>query len=167
MLYDSGNANSSYGLGISGSVLWFNSASVFKFYANGTQIGWVDASGFRNGSDLRLKKDIRALESPLQRLLLLDGVSYSWINENFPRKRVMGFISQDLAKVFPEVVDADENGYLSVNYSQLIAPMVEALKEEHEQKQKLENKVEKLQNKLDNLIKTLCEKDQTEELCQK
>jgi len=167
MLYDSGNANSSYGLGISSSVLWFNSAAFFKFYANGTQIGWIDASGFRTGSDLRLKKDIRVLESPLQRLLLLDGVSYSWINENFPRKRVMGFIAQDLVKVFPEVVDADENGYLSVNYSQLIAPMVEALKEEHEQKQELENKVEKLQHKLDDLIKTLCEKARTEELCHK
>ena len=167
MLYDGGTANSSYGLGISGSTLWFNSAAVFKFHANGTQVGWVDASGFRNGSDLRLKKDIRPLESSLQRMLLLDGVSYSWINDNFPKKRVMGFIAQDLAKVFPEVVDAEDNGYLSVNYSQLIAPLVEALKEEHEHNQNLQNKVEKLQNKLELLTKILCEKDRIEEFCQK
>jgi len=39
-------------------------------------------------------------------------------------------MAQDVQKVFPELVNADEDGYLSVNYVGLIPVLVEALKEQ-------------------------------------
>lgn len=40
-----------------------------------------------------------------------------------------GFIAQDMRNVFPELVDEDKNGYLSVDYIGLIPIIVESLKE--------------------------------------
>jgi hypothetical protein len=47
---------------------------------------------------------------------------------NTPKR--MGFIAQDLQKVFPELVDKDSAGYFSVDYIGLIPVIVEALKEQ-------------------------------------
>lgn len=44
-------------------------------------------------------------------------------------KRI-GFIAQDLQRVFPELVESDKSGYLSVDYIGLIPVIVEALKEQ-------------------------------------
>lgn len=44
-------------------------------------------------------------------------------------KKHIGFIAQDLREVFPELVDEDKNGYLSVDYIGLIPVIVESMKE--------------------------------------
>jgi ATP-dependent RNA circularization protein (DNA/RNA ligase family) len=71
-----------------------------------------------------------------------------------------GFIAQEVKEVFPEVVkeiqqyELDENGeetteevnYIGVSYVQLIAPMVEAIKELKSQNETLEARIESLEN---------------------
>jgi hypothetical protein len=42
----------------------------------------------------------------------------------------MGFSAQDIQKVFPQMVKADENGILTVNYTALTPVLVEAIKEQ-------------------------------------
>lgn len=44
-------------------------------------------------------------------------------------KKHIGFIAQDLREVFPELVDEDKNGFLSVDYIGLIPVIVESMKE--------------------------------------
>ena len=44
-----------------------------------------------------------------------------------PKKQI-GFIAQDLEKVYPELVETDYKGMKSVNYSHLVAPLIEAFK---------------------------------------
>ncbi|MGZ3790519.1 MAG: tail fiber domain-containing protein, partial [Bacteriovorax sp.] len=41
----------------------------------------------------------------------------------------IGLIAQDVEKVFPEAVKKNSEGLLSVSYSNLVAPMIEAVKE--------------------------------------
>lgn len=54
-----------------------------------------------------------------------------WKEEEEDREDLkMGFIAQDMQKIFPELVDEDKEGYLSIDYIGLIPVIVEALKEQ-------------------------------------
>jgi hypothetical protein len=41
----------------------------------------------------------------------------------------MGVVAQTVEKVFPEAVSKDQNGYRSVAYTMLIAPIIESIKQ--------------------------------------
>ena len=40
-----------------------------------------------------------------------------------------GFIAQEVQKIFPELVETDQEGFLSVNYTGLIPHLLEAIKD--------------------------------------
>jgi len=63
-------------------------------------------------SDKRLKTDIQSLDNRG----LLNPVSYTKDS-----KQQIGFIAQEVQEVYPELVNEDTNGYLSLNYQQLTA----------------------------------------------
>ena len=86
-------------------------------------------------SDIRYKKDVSQLNNSLLNILKLNGVTYNWKVNEFPNKhftndKQIGFIAQELEKVYPEVVNTDNEGYKSVDYSKLTPILVEALKEQ-------------------------------------
>ena len=85
-------------------------------------------SGF---SDFRLKQNIEKLENPIEKIMQMRGVSYEFI-EN-PNQKRMGFIAQEVEKVFPEAVFESENGYKGVRYDDLIPVLLEALKSQQKQ----------------------------------
>ncbi len=95
-------------------------------------------------SDIRLKRNINIIGNPLNKVLSLRGVSYEWRREAFPQHdfeegRQVGVIAQEVEQVFPELVHTNEEGYKSVDYGALVAPLVEAMKEQQrmiEQKDK-------------------------------
>jgi hypothetical protein len=87
-------------------------------------------------SDRRLKKDIRNVSNALEKLQEIHGVYFDWRKDEFPRIRFeggrqMGVIAQDVEKVFPEAVSINKEGILSVAYTMLIAPLIEAARELH------------------------------------
>lgn len=82
-----------------------------------------------NPSDIRLKKNIETLEDPLNKLASLRGVRFEWIDEHRPRGEQIGLIAQEVEKVFPSVVSVGDDGYMSVSYDKLVAPLVEAVKQ--------------------------------------
>jgi hypothetical protein len=86
-------------------------------------------------SDKRYKKNITPITGALSKLMDMQGVMYDWKKEEFPQKkftdaRQIGFIAQDLEKIYPELVMTDAEGYKSVDYSRLTPLLVEALKEQ-------------------------------------
>jgi hypothetical protein len=100
---------------------------------------------FVNTSDERIKTDIFTIENALEKVLLLRGVSYKIIKEDF---KAIGLIAQDVENVVPEVVSTNNaTGLKGIDYSGLVGLLVEAIKE-------LNNKVNKLENILikNNLI---------------
>jgi hypothetical protein len=95
--------------------------------------GSVRAAGVALTSDIRYKEDIAPLENVLEKILKIRGVSYNWRSEEFPEKhfndrRQIGVIAQEVERQFPEVVDTNKDGFKSVNYPALIAPLLEAVK---------------------------------------
>lgn len=81
-------------------------------------------------SDKRLKTDIRTIDSAVDRLSSLRGVTWRWKDTDDKSRRGMGLIAQDVEEVFPEIVATDpEDGTKGVQYGALIGPLVEAVKE--------------------------------------
>ncbi len=85
-------------------------------------------------SDLRYKKNFTKIENPLNKVLALNGLHYDWrVDEfkenNFTKDRQIGFIAQEIEKIFPEMVLTDAKGYKSVDYARLTPVLVEAIKE--------------------------------------
>jgi len=78
-----------------------------------------------------LKKNISKLNGALAKVLTLEGISFEW-GDNARRKgRTYGISAQQVEKVFPELVQEDaDTGTKALNYIGLIAPLVEAIKEQ-------------------------------------
>ena len=102
------------------------------FYNNGnvTIAGTVTAGGETLDSDIRYKKEIQTLPSALKNILSLRGVSYYWKDRNDNTEQI-GVIAQEVEKIYPQLVHTNEDGYKSVAYSNLVSPLIEAVKELH------------------------------------
>lgn len=86
-------------------------------------------------SDERLKRDIRPmLPGVLDRLLSLHGRTFEYVEDAIEnrlglRGRQTGLIAQEVRKVFPDWVSADDEGFLYVTERGQTAIVVEALRE--------------------------------------
>ncbi|GAB3941269.1 hypothetical protein GCM10028805_04240 [Spirosoma harenae] len=79
-------------------------------------------------SDQRLKRDFSPLTASLTHLMQLQGKHYFWQNDHIPDLQT-GFVAQEIQQIFPELVQTDDKGFLSVNYIGFIPHLVEAVKE--------------------------------------
>ena len=104
---------------------------------------WTAAARF-SGSDVRQKKDIVALGESLRKLKSLNGVRFRWKNTSYGQAPTLGLVAQDVEEVFPELVEIGADGMKALNYSGLIAPMIEAVKEQQTQIERLEAEVQDL-----------------------
>jgi len=94
----------------------------------------TDANGkiIDGASDIRLKKNIVDLPSALGVVKNLRGVAFEYTEEsNMGSGLRYGFIAQEVQDVIPEIVKlrAKGDGMLSLNYSEIIPWLVEAIKE--------------------------------------
>ena len=92
--------------------------------------GSIYASGEITGlSDQRRKTCVEPLQSSLENISKLQGVSY-YRSDDEPEKKRIGLLAQAVAEVYPEAVSYDKtNDLYSLNYMSLVAPLIEAVKE--------------------------------------
>jgi hypothetical protein len=96
-------------------------------------------------SDERLKDNIEVIESSLDKVGEIRGITFNW-NEDSPewakeRGRDVGVIAQEVQKVLPEIVVERTNGYLGVDYKRLIPLLIESIKELKQEVEDLKKKV--------------------------
>lgn len=105
---------------------------LFYIYENGNAgfLGSVTASSFLYSSDKSLKTNIQPLQNPLENVQKLQGVSFNWKESG---KADIGLIAQDVEKVFPELVSTNSNGIKSVEYGNIVAVLIESIKEQQKQ----------------------------------
>lgn len=104
-----------------------------KFWVYGNGNTW--STGNFTFSDKRLKSNIAPLESSMEKLLKLEGVSYIYkdaVGKDKPAQQI-GLIAQDVQKVVPEAVAENGDGYLGIDYVKLIPLLIESIKEQHEE----------------------------------
>ena len=90
-------------------------------------------------SDKRLKTDIHSLDNRG----LLNPVTYFKDN-----KKQIGFIAQEVQEVYPELVNEDINGYLSLNYQQLTAVLSSQINDLYSIINELKLKITELKNEI-------------------
>ena len=131
-------------------------------------------------SDIRYKKEIKALAGSLAKVLAVRGISYKWIDEEkYGDKTQIGVTAQEIEKIVPEVVDAGNDGIKRVKYSDLVPLVIEAMKEQESEMARLKAENRDIKEKaatieaenkdikatLDIMKKSLCEKDQSASFC--
>ena len=94
-------------------------------------------------SDERLKDDVVSIDSALDKVMKLRGVEYIWNKGSRQGQKDLGVIAQEVEKVLPEIVKdtemvlLDEEIYKTVDYEKLTAVLIEAVKEQQEEIEKL------------------------------
>jgi Chaperone of endosialidase len=112
-----------------------NSPSALLHVAGNTIVGanLTVLGSFSNPSDVRLKKEIRPLESALEKLLALRGVEFEWTHDELARLhpgRQRGLIADEVEAVFPEWVHVDSaSGMKMLGAKGFEALVVEALRQ--------------------------------------
>ena len=100
-------------------------------FRNISNTGTITASGDITAfSDERLKSDIETIDNALDKVMNMRGVSYTKQAE-----KGIGVIAQEIEKVLPEVVTDGE--YKSVAYGNIVGVLIEAIKEQQKQIDKL------------------------------
>ena len=121
-----------------------NHSDAFKVMFNGDATVSKDltVNGVVNtSSDARLKTDIMSLGGTLTKLLLIDGKSYTTKKDG---RQTIGVLAQDIQEVFPELVTTDDNDMLAVNYQGLVPVLINALKEQQVEIDKLKEQEAKV-----------------------
>ncbi|KAJ3052132.1 hypothetical protein HK097_006856 [Rhizophlyctis rosea] len=81
-------------------------------------------------SDRKMKENIKPIENALDAIKKTPAVTFNYIGAE---KKTMGFIAQDVAKVYPELVDTfiqpDDSSMLMLNQMPLIAALFAAVQQ--------------------------------------
>ena len=79
------------------------------------------------------------MESALDKVLALRGVTYKWRTEEaqfadmeWNDRLQVGLIAQEVEAILPEVVDTDDDGYKSIQYSHIVPLLIEAIKDQQD-----------------------------------
>ncbi|MDR2009370.1 MAG: tail fiber domain-containing protein [Bacteroidales bacterium] len=128
------------------------------FFVCGEGYLWTMKGGYF-GSDITLKQNITPIEGVLGKVMSLNGVRFQYKDENKEKNDMelmneedfrLGFIAQEVEKIFPEVVKDMPDGTKAMSYTDLIPVLTEAIKEQQVQ-------IEQLQRRLDACCKTSSE----------
>lgn len=168
-----GHVNNSPGSAVSGNmVFWTNNNGTVNFkgnlFSNGDFVvsGNTDTVKVNQTSDRSLKKNIRPLKESLQKVLRLEGVSYFLKEEQHSGKR-LGFIAQDVERVFPELVKTNDSGLKSVSYLGLIAPIIESIKDLLFLDSRQVKEINELEQTNELLRQHICRRDSAAPFCER
>ena len=91
-------------------------------------------------SDGRLKRDLEVIPNATEKINQISGYTYFRSDTEDP-KRHAGVIAQEVQKVLPEVVFEHDNGFMSVAYGNMVALLIESIKDLDSRVKKLEGAV--------------------------
>jgi hypothetical protein len=118
----------------SGTLSTANTSNTKLYYTPST--GTLNATVFNSLSDVEYKENIITITNAVNTINQIDGVSFSWKENGL---KSYGVIAQDIEKIMPELVSTAE-GTKSVNYSGIIAFLINSVKELDARVKQLENK---------------------------
>ncbi len=176
------NAAGNGGIGVEGFSNSNDGTGILAGFVGGNTVvnGWALLSNgwaggttlWQNISDRRIKKDIQNIESPMEKIKQLNGVTYYYDNTTFPELRLdettlqMGFIAQEIESVFPHLVrEANIPGLpekadnsmsrkqtmyqlKTFSYSNIVPLLLEGIKEQQKEIESLEQRIKALEEKI-------------------
>jgi hypothetical protein len=101
--------------------------------------GTMQAGNFNTTSDIKLKENVVTLENSLDKIKAMRGVSFDWKDSG---KSTIGLIAQEVEQVLPELVEHNqEDDVKTVSYANIVAVLIEAIKEQQVQIDALKEKL--------------------------
>ena len=82
-------------------------------------------------SDISLKKNLLRIENALEKVEQINGYTYELKEDD--SKRHAGVIAQEIETVLPEIVNTGKDGLMGVEYGNISALLIEAIKEQQTQ----------------------------------
>jgi hypothetical protein len=102
--------------------------------------GAIRATGtITANSDITLKKNLTKIENALEKVEQINGYTYEFKEDD--SKRHAGVIAQEIQGVLPEIVNKGNDGLLGVEYGNISALLIEAIKEQQKKINELEVKL--------------------------
>jgi hypothetical protein len=136
--------------------------------ADGSVLKKANFSDFRpaapptptSSSDMRFKKNISTVSGALEKLSKLNPVNYDWRNDEFKNKgfndkKQWGFIAQEVEKVMPELVGADDDDYLTLNYNGFVPLLTKAMQEQQTEIENQQKEIDELKTQLELIMKMM------------
>ena len=122
--------------------LFYNGSKKAETVTGGfTVTGDLTATGFvDSSSDIKLKTNIKTIDNALDKVLQLRGAEYDRIDRD--NQHEIGVIAQEVEKIIPEVVHGEETK--TVSYGNMVAVLIEAIKEQNEVINKMKKEIEDL-----------------------
>ena len=125
IVWEDVTTGSSTTIGVSSTKLYFNPST-----------GTLNATNFNSLSDISKKTNVIEIGNATDTINKIVGVEFDWLENN---TKSAGVIAQELEKILPHLV-SETDGIKSVNYSGLIAYLIQSNKELHSRISVLENK---------------------------
>jgi len=136
-----GNMNPQYPLDVTGSAVISGSVGIGTSNAPAFKlqvVGDIQATGNVIAySDERFKTDLQIIQNALDKVMTIHGYTFKRVHQQND-KREAGVIAQEIAKVLPEVVVQDRDGYFSVAYGNITALLIEAFHDVHKRLSNIE-----------------------------
>ncbi len=147
-----GGNNAAFRILSSGHTWGFQGLNNFVFLHNGQNIAAIDGDDgdYISYSDKRLKKNIQEFSPVLDKVLKLKAKKYHFIGSEDSSKNSMGFISQEVFELFPELVNfskrsaEDSTMYLGLKYKGFSIIAIKAIQEQQVIIDDLKEEMEKL-----------------------
>lgn len=120
-----------------------------NFGVTGTITATSNITAYGSVSDITLKENIVAIDSPLDKISKLNGYYFNYIGDE---QRLIGVIAQEVEQVLPELVYeftpvGKEEVKKAVRYEILTALLLEGIKELQAKVDTLEKQIQELQSK--------------------
>jgi hypothetical protein len=122
---------------------WIRAYNGKSVYTSAT----MQAGSFVYDSDISLKENIQPLTNSLDKVNQLQGVSFNWKKDG---RESIGLIAQDVEKVIPSIVRDSPDGLKSVEYGNIVALLIEGMKEQQKQIESLQKQIDELKVQLNN-----------------
>ena len=133
--------NTSWNVGIG------TTTPTYKLHVNGR----IKSDGINETSDARLKKNVQTIGDALNKVMAMRGVQYEWKDKQMESGVHIGLIAQEVEKILPEVVDTDDEGYKSVQYSVMVALLIEAIKDQQEKIESQQKEYQEILQRMENM----------------
>ena len=94
-------------------------------------------------------------ENPIGNIMKLEPMEYTWKKgtkeyDTFGEKEEIGFIAQQIEKIYPEIVINKKDGYLSLMYNRLTSILIEGIRHQQNDLVSVNDEISKLEILLGN-----------------
>ena len=115
------------------------------------QIASTDNITAYYSSDIKLKDNLRPIESALFKVNQISGYEFDWNEHSHEIQQEkghdVGLVAQEVEKVLPEVIQIREDGIKAIAYEKVVPLLVEAIKEQQTLIEDLSNRIKTLEER--------------------